>query len=233
MELEPRDSFLEPSLRGERAGSLAVVVWWGSEGEGRPLALMSEGEGSSEVGLREILPDLAFPECLFLRALHSSPAAPRAGNTLGLRSSAWSALILEFSSPGNPGLRTTFGVRAWGLEPGLGSVSLHKKEEETSERMFRRGGGVRVPFRGAFSPFCSLGWFPPKVPESKWRWPRSRGSVTDFHSVPSEPLGMLEDQRKRLVLDMGSSSLGGVVAAFPPGPGTAGAPFLRGNKGPG
>lgn len=44
---------------------------------------------------------------------------------------------------------------------------------------------------------------------------------------------MLEDQRKRFELDMDSSSLGGVVAAFPPGPGTAGAPFFLGNKGPG
>lgn len=51
MEVEPRGNFLEPSLRGERAWSLAVVVWWGSEREGRPLALTSEvvddGEGSS------------------------------------------------------------------------------------------------------------------------------------------------------------------------------------------
>lgn len=49
--MEPRGSFLEPSLRGERAWSLAVVVWWGSETDGRPLALMSEvvdeGEGAS------------------------------------------------------------------------------------------------------------------------------------------------------------------------------------------
>lgn len=49
--MEPKGSFLEPSLRGERAWSLAVVVLWGSETEGRPLALMSElvdeGEGSS------------------------------------------------------------------------------------------------------------------------------------------------------------------------------------------
>lgn len=49
--MEPRGSFLEPSLTDERAWSLAVVVWWGSETEGRPLALMSEVvdevEGSS------------------------------------------------------------------------------------------------------------------------------------------------------------------------------------------
>ena len=51
LEEEARGSFLEPSLRVERAWSLAVVVWWGSETEGRPLALISEvvddGEGSS------------------------------------------------------------------------------------------------------------------------------------------------------------------------------------------
>lgn len=49
--MEPRGSFLEPSLSGERAWSLAVVVCWGSETEGRPLAFMSEavdeGDGSS------------------------------------------------------------------------------------------------------------------------------------------------------------------------------------------
>ena len=44
MEVEPRGSFLVPSLTGERAWSLAVVVWWGSETEGRPLALTSEVE---------------------------------------------------------------------------------------------------------------------------------------------------------------------------------------------
>lgn len=184
------------------------------------------------------LTDAESPVCFCLRALHSSPAAPKAGNTLGLRSSAWRALVFEFSSPGTPGRLTTLGVNAWGLEPGLGSVSLPKMAEETSE-VFKRGGGVRVPILRAFSPFCSLvllrgrAGLPPKVPESKWRWPRSRGSVTDFHSVPSEPVGMLEDQRKRFELDMDSSSLGGVVAAFPPGPGTAGAPFFLGNKGPG
>lgn len=42
---------------------------------------------------------------------------------------------------------------------------------------------------------------------------------------------MLEDQRKRFELDMDSSSLGGVVAALDPGPGTI--PFFLGNKGPG
>lgn len=195
--MEPRGSFLEPSLRDDRAWSLAVVVWWGSETEGRPLALMSavvdEGDGSS--GLREILPVLAlvgggggaglgfcnFPLsltdaestlCFCLRALHS-PAAPKAGNTLGLRSSAWRALVFEFSRPGTPGLLTTLGVNAWGLEPGLGSVSLPKMAEETSGEVFIRGGGVRVPILGAFSPFCSLvllrgrAGLPPKVPESK------------------------------------------------------------------
>lgn len=200
--MDPRGSFLEPSLRGERAWSLAVVVWWGSETEGRPLALMSEvvgeGEERSWVGLREILPDLElvgggggaglgfcnFPlsltteestGCFCLRALHSSPAAPKAGNTLGLRSSAWRALVLEFSSPVTPGLLTVLGVNAWGLEPGLGSLSLPKNAEDTSDELFRRGGGVRVPIRGVFSPFCSLvllrgrAGLPPKVPESKWR----------------------------------------------------------------
>lgn len=177
--------------------------------------------------------------CLFLRALHSSPAAPRGGNTLGLRSSACRALVLEFSSPGRPGLLTAFGVKAWGLDPGLGSVSLPKKAEETSDEVCRRGGGVRVPIRGPLSPFCSpvllrgRAGLPPKVPESKWRWPKSRGSVTDFHSLPLEPEGMLEDQRKRFELDIDSSSLGGVVAALPPGPGTAGMPFFLGNNGPG
>lgn len=225
-------------------------------------AVAGDGEGSSWVGLREILPVLAlvgggggaglgfcnFPlspadaesaVCFCLRALHSSPAAPRAGNTLGLSSSAWRALVFEFSSPGSPGLLTTFGVNAWGLEPGLGSESLLRVAEGISGKVVRRGGGVRVPVLLALSPFCSLvllrgsAGLPPKVPESKWRWPRSRGSVTDFHSVPSELEGRLEDQRKRFELDIDSSSLGGVVAAFPPGPGTAGAPFFLGNKGPG
>ena len=197
------------------------------------------GAGLGFCNFPRSLTDEESTVCFCLRARHSSPAAPKAGNTLGLRSSAWRALVLEFSSPGIPGLLTTLGVNAWGLEPGLGSVSLPKKAEETSDEVFRRGGGVRVPIRGAFSPFCSLvllrgrAGFPPKVPESKWRWPTSLGSVTDFHSVPSELVGMLEDQRKRFELDMDSSSLGGVVAAFPPGPGTAGPPFFLGNKGPG
>lgn len=46
--MEPRGSFLEPSLMGERAWSLAVVEWWGSEMEGRPLALLSELEDERE-----------------------------------------------------------------------------------------------------------------------------------------------------------------------------------------
>lgn len=52
-------------------------------------------------------------------------------------------------------------------------MSLLKKEEETSDELFRRGGGVRVPIRGVFSPFCSLVLFcgraglPPKVLDSK------------------------------------------------------------------
>lgn len=260
--MEP-GGFFAPSLRAERAWSLAAVVWCGSETDGS-LALMSEevddGDGGSCVGLRGTLAVLLlvgggggaglgfcnFPlsrtestACFCLRALHSSPAAPKAGNTFALRSSACSALVLELSSPGSSGLLTTLGVNAWGLEPGLGSVSLAKMADEISGEVFRRGGGVRVPNRRVFSPFCSpvllrgKAGFPPKVPESKWRCPRSRGSVTDFHSVPSEPEG--EDQRKRFELDMDSSSLGGVVAAaaFPPGPGTAGAPFFQGNKGPG
>lgn len=207
-----------------------------------PVLALVGGGGGAGLGFCNFplsLTDEGSPGCRCRRALHSSPAAPKAGNTLGLRSSAWRALVLEFSRPGSPGLLTTLGVNAWGLEPEPGSASLPGKAEEPSDKVFRRGGGVRVPFRGAASPFCSLvllrgrAGLPPRVPESKWRWPRSRGSVTDFHSVPSRPLGMLEDQRKRFELDMDSSSLGGVVATFPPGPGTAGAPFFRGNRGPG
>lgn len=264
--MEPGGSFFAPSLRAGRAWSLAVVVWCGSETDGS-FTLMSEevddGEGSSCVGLRETLlvlllvgggggaglgfcnfplslTDAESAACFCLRALHSSPAAPKAGNTFALRSSACSALVFELSSPGSSGLLTTLGVNAWGLELGLGSLSLAKMAEQISGEVFRRGGGVRVPIRRVFSPFCSpvllrgKAGFPPKVPESKWRCPRSRGNVTDFHSVPSELVGILEDQRKRFELDMDSSSLGGVVAAaFPPGPGTAGAPFFQGNKGPG
>lgn len=264
--MEPGGSFFAPSLRAGRAWSLAVVVWCGSETDGS-LALMSEevddGEGSSCVGLRETLlvlllvgggggaglgfcnfplslTDAESAACFCLRALHSSPAAPKAGNTFALRSSACSALVFELSSPCSSGLLTALGVNAWGLELGLGSLSLAKMAEQISGEVFRRGGGVRVPIRRVFSPFCSpvllrgKAGFPPKVPESKWRCPRSRGNVTDFHSVPSELVGILEDQRKRFELDMDSSSLGGVVAAaFPPGPGTAGAPFFQGNKGPG
>lgn len=38
-----------PSLRGERAWSLPVVVlWWSSDREGRPLALLSEVEDAGE-----------------------------------------------------------------------------------------------------------------------------------------------------------------------------------------
>lgn len=79
------------------------------------------------MGLRQFLPALELlgggggaglgfcifplsPGCLCLRALHSSPAAPKAGNTLGLRSSAWRALVLEFSNPVPPGLLTVLGV---------------------------------------------------------------------------------------------------------------------------
>lgn len=51
--------------------------------------------------------------------------------------------------------------------------------------------------------------------------------------MPSLPVGMLEEQRKRFEFDMDSSSLGGVVAVLPPGPGTVGVPFFLGNKGPG
>lgn len=46
--MEPRGSFLEPSLMGERAWSLTGAVWWGSEMEGRYLDLMSEGEDEGE-----------------------------------------------------------------------------------------------------------------------------------------------------------------------------------------
>lgn len=177
--------------------------------------------------------------CLFLRALHSSPAAPKAGSTLAFSSSACRALVFEFSCPAKPGLLITLGVDACGLDPGLGSVSLPRKEEQISGDVLRRGGGVRVPIRRAFSPFCSLvlfrgrAGFPSKVLESKWRWPRSRGRVTDFHSVPSRPFDMMGDQRKRFELEKPSSSLGGVVATLFPGPGNAWGPFLRGYRGPG
>ncbi|PWA26749.1 hypothetical protein CCH79_00000923 [Gambusia affinis] len=118
-------------------------------------------------------------------------------------------------------------------------ASAKTKAGQTSDDVIRRGGGVRVPIRRALSPFCSLvlfrgrAGFPPKVLESKWRWPRSRGSVTDFHSVPSRPFDMTDDQRKRFELETPSSSLGGVVAALLPGLGNEGVPFLRGYRDPG
>lgn len=207
-----------------------------------PLFELVGGGGGAGLGLCSFplsLTDEGSTVCLFLRALHSSPAAPKAGNTLVLRSSACRALVLEFSCPSIPSPLITLGVNACGLEPGLRSVSFPRKAEEMSGDVFRRGGGVRVPIREVWSPFCSFVFFrgkagfPPKVLESKWRWPRSRGSVTDFHSVPSRPLDIEVDQKKRFESEKDSSSLGGVVAALPPGPGTAGAPFFRGNKGPG
>lgn len=171
--------------------------------------------------------------CLFLRALHSSPAAPIGGNTLGFRSSACRALVLELSGPDALGLFPTLGVKALGLEPGLRSLSLPKKVEEISGDVFRRGGGVRVPIRGAFSPFCCFrgrAGLPPTVPVSKRRWLRSRGSVTDLHSVPSELVGI---GQKNLELEKVSSSLGGVVAPFPPGQVTTRGNFFLGQKGTG
>lgn len=207
------------------------------------------------MGLREILPDLALeggggggaglgfwnfplslgPEesrlCLWRRALHSSPAAPRVGNTLGLSSSACRALVLELSSPCPGSLLLSLGVRVWGLD----SASLNTSSDGSSVFLGRRGGGVRVPMRGMLISGFSLALlrgragFPPKVPESKWPLCRSRGSVTDFHSVRSEPGDMLEaeeERRKRFELDTISSSLGGVVAVLPLTLGTTGVHFF-------
>lgn len=50
--MEFKGSFLDPSPTGERGCSQAVVMWWDSEADRRPLALMSDGEGRSCVGLR-------------------------------------------------------------------------------------------------------------------------------------------------------------------------------------
>ncbi len=202
-----------------------------------PLTLVSEE--TSKVGLLEVFPDLPletgggggaglglanFPfslspgtseEFLSLRGLHSSP---RGGSTLGLNSSACKALVLELSVR-----RLSFGVRVKGLDPGLDSESLNTSSG-TSESGFlgRRGGGVRVPPRDTQSAFLrGRAGFPPKVPESKWDDWISRGKVTDFHSVRSDPGGILEaedDLKKRLEFDMGSSSAGGVVASFAPLP---------------
>lgn len=46
--LEPKGTFLVPSLTGERAWSLVGAVLEGSGMEGTPLAFMSEGEDEGE-----------------------------------------------------------------------------------------------------------------------------------------------------------------------------------------
>lgn len=82
------------------------------------------------------------------------------------------------------------GVRVWGLDPGLDSVSLKTSSKASSVFLDRRGGGVSVPPRGVL--LRGRAGLPPNVLESKWRDCTSRGSVTDFHSVQSDPGGMLE-----------------------------------------
>lgn len=216
-----------------------------------PLTLVSEE--TSKVGLLEVFPDLVletgggggaglglanFPfslslcpgtseVCLSLRGLHSSPGGPKGGNTLGLKSSACKALVLELSVCGR---RPSFGVRVKGLDPGLDSESLNTSSDGSSVFLGRRGGGVRVPPRGTQSAFLrGRAGLPPMVPESKWDDCMSRGRVTDFHSVRLDPGGMLEaeeDLRKRLEFDIGSSSAGGVVASFPPLPDVVPVPFF-------
>lgn len=93
---------------------------------------------------------------------------------------------------------------------------------------------MRVPPRDRLSNLGSVALlrgragFPPRVLESKWRGCKSRGSVTDFHWVWSDPGGMLEaddDLWKRFELEINSSSPGGVLA-FPPVFELV--PFLRG-----
>lgn len=195
------------ALEGGGGGGAGLVFW------NLPLSL---GPEESRLGL-------------WRRALHSSPAAPKAGNTLGLSSSACRALVLELSTPNPRSLLPSLGVRR------LGSASLNTSSDMSSVFLGRRGGGVRVPMRGALISGFSLALLRGraglllKVPESKWPLCRSRGSVTDFHSVRSEPGGMLEaeeERRKRLELETISSSLGGVVAVLPTTLGTTGVPFF-------
>ena len=110
-------------------------------------------------------------------------------------------------------LRRSLGVRLGGLEPGLDSTSLKTSSAASSVFFPSRGGGVAVllatcsdllslvRFRGraGFSLLC-----PPKVDESNCLPAdgRSRGSVTDRHSVSLAPWGMQEaeqERRKRLL----------------------------------
>lgn len=151
-----------------------------------PLILVSED--TSKVGLLEVFPDLVletggggggagfgfanFPfslslcpgiseVCLSLRGLISS----RVGNTLGLKSSACKALVLEVSVCGR---LPSFGVRVKGLDPGLDSESLKTSSDASSVFLGRRGGGVRVPPLGMQSAFLrGKAGLPPMVPDSK------------------------------------------------------------------
>lgn len=177
--------------------------------------------------------------CLSLLRRGSSEEAllaPTNPAGLGLAAEPWSivtvvpkALDLTPSSLWSPleeggaagCLRPSFGVRVGGLEPGLDSASLNTSSVVSSFFLSSRGGGVTVPltamsvlasfarFRGSagFSLLC-----PPKVEESSWRPVdcKSRGRVTDFHSVSFAPWGTQEaeqDLRKRLLeLELLSSS---------------------------
>lgn len=117
-------------------------------------------------------------------------------------------------------LRRSLGVKLGGLEPGLDSASLKPSSAASSVFFTSRGGGVAVllptcsdllslvRFRGraGFSLLC-----PPKVDESNCLPAdgRSRGSVTDRHSVSLAPWGMHEaeqERRKRLLELMPLSS---------------------------
>lgn len=105
-------------------------------------------------------------------------------------------------------LRRSLGVRLGGLEPGLDSTSLKTSSAASSVFFTSRGGGVAVllatcsdllslvRFRGraGFSLLC-----PPKVDESNCLPAdgRSRGSVTDRHSVSLVPWGMQEAEHER------------------------------------
>lgn len=104
--------------------------------------------------------------------------------------------------------RRSLGVRLGGLEPGLDSMSLKTSSAASSPFFTSRGGGVTVPL-AACSDLVSLARFrgragfsllcPPKVDESNCLPAdgRSRGSVTDRHSVSLAPWGMQEAEQER------------------------------------
>lgn len=203
----------------------------------------AEESGGGGAGLSFDNFTLSFPDdsevCLSLLILGSSVEALLATTTpaeLGLTVGPWSAIpVVPKALDLMPSslwdrleegaiigcLRTSFGVREGGLEPGLDSVSLNTSSVVSSFFFSSRGGGVTVPltprsvlfsfarFRGraGFSLLC-----PPKVEESNCLTVdcKSLGSVTDLHSVSLAPWGTHDaeqDLRKRLLaLELHSSS---------------------------